>query len=149
MPKVFISKELKNTHKIAENILTKALRKKRTSAFVMALVGELGSGKTMFVQGAAKAFGIKEKIKSPTFIILRRHKIPNSKYLYHLDLYRIHNAKEVLNLGWEEIISDPDNIVLVEWADKIKKILPKDAVQINFKHKGKNKREIKISQINH
>ena len=105
-------------------------------AVVLALMGDLGSGKTAFAQAFAEALGVREKIKSPTFIIFRKHEIParsdraqlwrarqKSKFrrLYHFDVYRIHSEKEILNLGWEEIIKNQANIVLVEWADKIEK----------------------------
>mgnify|MGYP001582551035 CR=1 FL=1 len=125
-------------------------RRRGRGALVLALIGELGSGKTTFVKNFAQVLSIKEKIKSPTFIIFRKHQIPSVlktqfKFLYHFDVYRIKNEKEILNLGWKEIISNPKNIVLVEWADKIKKILPKDVIYIYFKHKGKDERTIIIS----
>ena len=125
-----------------------------TGALVLALYGDLGSGKTTFAQAFAEALGVKEKIKSPTFIIFRKSNIKSQKsksryfyhfyHFYHFDVYRINNEKEILNLGWEEIISNPENIVLVEWADKIEKILPKNSIKINFKHLKGDKREVEI-----
>ena len=123
-----------------------------TGALVLALIGDLGSGKTTFARAFAEALGVKEKIKSPTFIIFRKSKVADKKwqekvfkYFYHFDVYRINSEKEILNLGWEEIISNPENIVLVEWADKIEKILPKNSVKINFKHLKGDKREIVLN----
>ena len=119
-------------------------------AVVLALMGDLGSGKTTFAQMFAKALGIDEKIKSPTFIIMRKHKLKHEaqfKYFYHFDVYRIHSEKEILNLRWEEIINNPQNIVLVEWADKIEKILPKKCVKIEFEHLRGDKREIQIKNM--
>ena len=120
-------------------------------ALVLALMGDFGSGKTTFAQTFAEALGVKEKTKSPTFIIFRKSKIADKEWnkkgfenFYHFDVYRIHNEKEILNLGWEEIISNPKNIVLVEWADKIEKILPKNCVKIMFKHLKGDKREMEI-----
>lgn len=104
---------------------------------VIALTGELGAGKTTFTQGFAEGLGIKDKIISPTFVLIRQH----GKNFYHIDLYRLENFKD---LGLEEIISDPNNIVLIEWAEKIKKILPKSTTFINFTTLDKNKREITI-----
>ncbi len=125
-------------------------------AFVVALEGELGGGKTTFLQGFAKGLGIKEKILSPTFVILKRFKISrlirvssaageNLKFknFYHLDCYRIRKAEEILDLGFKKIVSDPGNIVAIEWANKIKKIIPKNALWLKFEFVDKNKRKIK------
>ncbi|MEK7104895.1 MAG: tRNA (adenosine(37)-N6)-threonylcarbamoyltransferase complex ATPase subunit type 1 TsaE [Patescibacteria group bacterium] len=150
----FASSSLEESRKIAKDFAKRILAERRAEngALVLALTGDLGSGKTVFAQAFAEALGVKEKIKSPTFIIFRRSKIENKKWqdggfenFYHFDVYRIHNEKEILNLGWEEIISNPKNIVLAEWADKIEKILPKNCVKIMFKHLRGDKREITIS----
>jgi len=136
----------------ANDILVGKIGRKFNEALVLALTGDLGSGKTTFAQNFAEALEIKEKIKSPTFIIFRKSKVKNKKWIekcfenfYHFDVYRIHNEKEILNLGWEEIVSNPKNIVLAEWADKIENILPKNCVKIIFKHLMGDKREITIS----
>lgn len=114
---------------------------KQTQSNIFALTGELGAGKTTFVQGFAKGLGIKEKIISPTFVLIRQHKIPDSnKTLYHIDLYRL---DQIDNLGLEEILSDPDNIVLIEWPEKLK-ILPKETVKISIQKEGSSKRKIII-----
>jgi tRNA threonylcarbamoyladenosine biosynthesis protein TsaE len=124
--------------------------------FVLGLEGELGGGKTTFLKGLAKGFGIKEKILSPTFLIFKKFKIPlqkrNSKtkrnirprFFYHLDCYRIEKEKDLLDLGFQKIIADPDNVIAVEWADKIKKIMPLNTIWIKFRFMNKNKREIVI-----
>lgn len=110
---------------------------------IIALTGELGAGKTTFAQGFAKGLGIREKIISPTFVLVRQHPIPNTqKILYHIDLYRLENFKE---LGLKEIMEDPNNIVLIEWAEKAKDLLSKNTIYINFKALDKNKREITLS----
>lgn len=127
---------------------TKSLAKKLAKNFqdgVIGLFGELGAGKTMFTQGFAKGLGIKEKIISPTFVLIRQHKIPNTeKRLFHIDLYRLENMDEIKFLGLEEIWPDPKNIILVEWADKIKKILPKNTTKIIIEKLEGNKRLIII-----
>ena len=153
--KKIISNDIEVSKKFAQNFAKKILGegRKGSGALVLALMGDLGSGKTTFAQAFAEALGVKEKVKSPTFIIFRKSKIipltagQNSKfrYFYHFDVYRINSEKEILNLGWEEIISNPENIVLVEWADKIEKILPKGCVKINFKHLKGDKREIVLN----
>ena len=134
MKKEFITSSLTETKNLAKEIAQEILKKKsQKTGFVIGLKGELGSGKTSFVQGFAKGLGIKEKILSPTFVIYKKFKIKNSKYFYHFDCYRIKSPKEILELGFKEIISNPENIVLIEWADKIKKIMPKNTLWINFK----------------
>jgi len=152
-----IAKSTMQTEKVAADLVKKIERHKNKKAVVLAMAGDLGSGKTTFTQFFAKALGIKEKITSPTFVILRKFQIPNSKSqtnskfkfqnfktLAHIDAYRIENPKEILDLGWEEMVNNPENIILVEWADKIKKILPKDCVWVKFKHKNETTREIKV-----
>ena len=93
-------------------------------AYVLGLSGDLGSGKTTFVQGFAKGLGIKQRIVSPTFILMRTYEIPKGKYkhFYHIDLYRLEGdlESELVNLGLPEVLSDSTNIVLVEWVEKAK-----------------------------
>ncbi len=128
--------------------------KKTKRALILGLEGDLGGGKTTFLQGFAKGLGIKEKILSPTFIILKKFKIPEKKIqkqkfenFYHIDCYRLQKSKEILFLGFKEIISNPKNIVAIEWADRIRKILPKDALILRFKFVDQNRREIKVSSV--
>jgi len=158
------------TKKIGKNFSKKIKDRKNKKAVVLGLVGDLGGGKTTFLQGLAKGLGIKEKVLSPTFIIMRKYALESRKWpiarglgpigkvesgkkatlcpplstFYHFDCYRIQKPKEILDLGFKEIISDPKNIVVIEWAEKIKKILPKDTIWINFEFKDKNKRKIRI-----
>lgn len=126
---------------LAKEILGTKLRKR---ALIIGLEGDLASGKTTFLQGFAKGLGIKEKVLSPTFILMRKFIIRNSAFenFYHLDCYRIKKPKEILDLGLEEIISNLQNIVVVEWAEKIKKILPKNIIWIKFKFIDKTSRKL-------
>ena len=132
--------------KLAQNILKFSLKKK---AIVIALKGELGSGKTTFLQGFAKGLGIKDKILSPTFVILRKFQIPVSifEYFYHIDCYRIKKPEELLTLGFKEIISDSKNIVAIEWAEKVNKLLPKESIILDFKFEKEKEREIAVKYI--
>lgn len=127
-------------------IETKTLAGKLAQKFttgVIALTGELGAGKTTFVQGFAKGLGIKDSIISPTFVLIRQHEIPDSKkMLYHIDLYRLENFS---NLGLPEILSNLENIVLIEWAEKIKTLLPTKTIYISFESLADNKRKITIN----
>lgn len=118
---------------------------------VIALHGELGSGKTTFVQGLAKELGMKKRITSPTFIIVRRYKmnikykISNIKYFYHVDLYRINCEEEIKGLGIAEIIEDQTNVVVMEWAEKMGEMLPKRRIDIHFEYIDEDKRKIIIN----
>ena len=127
---------------------TKAIARKIAAEFdsgVIALTGELGAGKTTFTQGFAEGLGIKDKIISPTFVLMRIHKIPKSeKTLYHIDLYRLEGREQFLGLGLEEIINDPNNIILIEWAEKAKDLLPKNTTWINIVQEGENSRKITV-----
>ena len=118
--------------------------KNKKEGYVLGLKGDLGGGKTTFLQGLAKGLGVKEKILSPTFVILKKFKVQNSKFknFYHIDCYRIKNSKEIQSLGFKEIAAHPQNIVAVEWAERIAKILPKDTIFIHFKFISKGKRKI-------
>ena len=118
-------------------------------ARVVALVGDLGAGKTTFVQWFARALGIKETVHSPTFVILKTYHVQNTKYkirhVVHIDCYRISSPKELIHLGFKELVRDKDAVILVEWADRIRSLLPKDALWIRFEHgEEKNERFIKF-----
>ncbi|MFH1832581.1 MAG: tRNA (adenosine(37)-N6)-threonylcarbamoyltransferase complex ATPase subunit type 1 TsaE [Candidatus Levyibacteriota bacterium] len=152
--KIFITKSAEETQKIA-----KSLVRKIKNGGVLALYGDLGSGKTTFTQGLAKELGIK-RIISPTFIIIRSYKIKNhpfgklrakikntiknSKIFYHIDLYRVERVTDVNNLGIEEIFENPQNIIVIEWAEKMKELLPKKRIDIYFEYLEENKRKIEI-----
>ena len=114
-------------------------------ATIIALVGNLGAGKTTFTQGFAEGLGIKEKIQSPTFVILKEYKITSEKfkYFYHIDCYRLKNEKDAKTIDLEEIIKNPENLVLIEWAERVKKILPKkQLLTIKFFHINEETRKI-------
>lgn len=111
---------------------------------VVALIGDLGGGKTTFAQGFAAGLGLKEKIKSPSFLVYREYKIPAKKKLeafYHFDLYRLKGAEQILDLGFSEIL-EGKNLVLVEWADRILELLPSGALIIEFIFKSPKERSL-------
>ena len=140
MEREFISSSPAKTKKLGQKLAQEILKKKpEKRAFVIGLAGELGGGKTTFLQGFAKGLGIREKILSPTFVIMRRF-----NNFYHIDCYRIKKPKELLDLGFKEIISNPKNIIAIEWADKIKKILPKNTLWLKFEFINEKTRKITI-----
>ena len=136
------SQTKKRGEMFAKKILTARRMQKR--AVVLGLKGDLGGGKTTFTQGFARGLGIKEKILSPTFIILKKFPIQNSwfEHLYHIDCYRISNFKEILKLGFQKILSNPKNIIIIEWVEKIRKELPRDAPILRFEFRNQKKRKI-------
>jgi len=145
--KKIITRSAGRTKEVGEKLARIILKNKpKKQAVVVGLEGNLGAGKTTFLQGFAKGLGIREKILSPTFVILKHFKITKSEFtdFYHIDCYRINNEKEILEIGFKDIISNPENIVAIEWADKIKKILPKKNIRIKFKFINEKKREIVI-----
>jgi tRNA threonylcarbamoyladenosine biosynthesis protein TsaE len=119
------------------------------SGDIICLYGDLGSGKTTFVQGLASGLGISERIISPTFVIVRQHSLENNKTFYHIDLYRLENESELQNIGLSDIFSDKNTIVLVEWAERLGKYLPEKRWDIRFQHLEKDKRQISIQKFNY
>jgi tRNA threonylcarbamoyladenosine biosynthesis protein TsaE len=140
-----ITKSAAETQKLAHE-LASTLKEDGTKRNVIALIGDLGSGKTTFVQGLAKSLGIVVRLVSPTFILMRRYQMKKGM-LYHLDAYRIDQnvQEEVENLGLSEIWDDKENIVVIEWAEKIQKFLPKDTIWINFEYVDENERKVTLS----
>lgn len=142
-------------------------------ATVIALTGELGAGKTTFAAAFAKAFGIRERIQSPTFVLVKEYALQrgNMQYekwdmdeklrrnvrspypilhisyskLVHIDCYRLERPAELLRLGLRETLADPRAIVLIEWAERIRRVLPKDTVWIELRHGAtKSERFVRI-----
>lgn len=110
---------------------------------VFALCGDLGAGKTRLVQGLAQGLGIKSRVTSPTFNILKVYKASKKiRSFYHIDAYRLRSEKDLIALGAQEFFSLPDAVIAIEWADKITKILPKDAKVIKISPLSEVKREI-------
>lgn len=100
----------------------------------IALNGDLGAGKTTFVQGLAKAFGVKERVTSPTFVYMHVHKTKKEGMLFvHADAYR-GDADTLREIGIDEYLADPKAVVVIEWADKVKELLPDDTVGLRFSH---------------
>jgi tRNA threonylcarbamoyladenosine biosynthesis protein TsaE len=120
------------------------------SARVLALAGNLGAGKTNFIQGFAKGLGIKETINSPTFVILRKYPLANAcsgfEVFYHIDCYRLGSDKELLQLGVEGILKDPASIVAVEWPEIADNLFPRKVLMIEFETLGANERRIVINE---
>ena len=114
---------------------------------VIALIGELGAGKTTFTKELLKAKGVRKRITSPTFGLIAEYKV-GKKDFYHVDLYRIGSLKEFTALGISQTWQQPNSTYIIEWADKISRILPKGTIIIRFSHSSEsnpNQRKISIS----
>jgi tRNA threonylcarbamoyladenosine biosynthesis protein TsaE len=143
-----ISKSLKETEKIAKDFSQKILKKNRDMACVVCLSGDLGTGKTTFTQSFAKNLGIKRKVNSPTFVIMKRYPLFENSFSFknfvHIDAYRLKDEKELLVLGWEEIISNKENLIFIEWPEKIIKAIPKKHHKIKISHTKEGYRKFTI-----
>ena len=138
-----VSNSLEETKTIA-----KLLAEKIPIGKVIALIGNLGTGKTTFTQGFASAMGIKEKVGSPTFKLISEYSGKNGS-LYHIDAYRLDGAKEFLNIGGEDYLYPENGITIIEWADLILDLLDEKIIYIHLSRiEGeKNKRKIEIEGI--
>lgn len=155
--KVFVTNSALETQilgaKFARSILAQAVQGvSLLGDNVIALYGDLGSGKTTFVQGLTKGLGVNKRIISPTFMILRTYNIKNTKkklkMFYHADLYRIRDQKDSEELGLKEIMNNSQNVIAIEWAEKIKSLLPKKRWEIYFDYLSESKRRIKLVSLN-
>ena len=110
---------------------------------LLALSGELGSGKTCFTKGLALGLGVSAEyqITSPTFTLINEY--PGRCKLYHFDVYRLNGYSELEDLGYEEYLSG-DGVVVIEWAEKISKQIPDDSIFINFEYVDENSRKMII-----
>ncbi len=146
-----ITKSPKETQKLGHFLFNKISLATDKNALVIALEGELGAGKTTLVQGLAKILGIKAKVKSPTFTLMKKYKINfrlstfNFKFLYHLDCYRLRDHRDLMSLGIKDILNNKENVILIEWPERIRKILPKNHIKIHMDHIDKNTRKVSIS----
>lgn len=138
---------------------------------ILALSGNLGAGKTTFTQGLAKALGIKDRVVSPTFVVMKSFLIPEPKgrklhsiasfargfgrpekatrdkrFFWHIDCWRL-DQSDFEYLGLKEILENRENIVCLEWAERVKKLLSRNAVLLRFEHLGGNKRKVTISNF--
>jgi tRNA threonylcarbamoyladenosine biosynthesis protein TsaE len=149
MEKIFFSNSEAETKKIAQKLAKEILRiKEKKESVVLGLEGDLGGGKTTFLQGFAKGLGIKEKILSPTFVIMKKFPLSKGDFLFffHLDSYRTQSSKDFFFLRFEEIVSNPKHVIAIEWADKVKDIMPQKTIWIKFILLSAKKRKIIISK---
>ncbi len=133
----YITNSRQETIKLGER-----LAKRLKAGQLVALIGELGSGKTTFVKGIAKGLGVKDYryVNSPSFVIIKEYQ--GSTPLYHFDVFRLDSADDLASVGYEEYFYG-DGICVVEWADKIKKLLPKKYLEIKIEILKDGRRRLK------
>ena len=147
----FITEKISETKKLG-----KLLASELTGGEVICLFGELGAGKTTFTQGLLEGLGAEKPYTSPTFVVMKEYEIRRKKkevrskkreidIIYHFDAYRV-EAEDMMNLGWEEIIADSSNICIIEWADKLKQIIPARAIWIGFTWLDAKRRKLTIGE---
>ena len=145
MQGVYITGSAEETKELAKEFAGKL--KKGTT---LCLFGELAAGKTTFTQGLGEYFGI-TRLTSPTYVIVSEYPVKTThdhiKTLYHIDLYRLKSHRETKAFDLSEIWSDPANLTVIEWSDRLEDYLPKDRYEIRFKNAGANTREINIQMI--
>lgn len=141
MTKTIITNSEKETFEYA-----KTFAKSLKGGEVIGLVGNLGAGKTFFSKGLAAGLGVKQNVNSPTFVVMKVYKITNQnskiKNLVHIDAYRLESAEDLEAIGATEYFGQEDTVTIIEWADKIKKILPEKTRLITISHYKDTSRKI-------
>lgn len=129
---------------IQRNVLSSC--KPGKSARVFALIGELGAGKTTFSKTLLKELGVEQHVQSPTFSIINSYDIGFQGFtkVFHIDVYRIDDTKELEVLHFADILKDPQHVVVIEWADKMRELIPSDATWMTFEHDTTQTRTVTI-----
>ena len=138
-----ISKSEKDTFNIAKNFATQL-----QGGEVLCLVGDLGAGKTAFTKGIAAGLKIKNTITSPTFVLMKIYKVTERKaikFLSHIDAYRLSAGEQLLEIGADDYLGNPECVTIIEWADRVEDIWPEKRILVEFKIGKGDRREIKIS----
>jgi len=131
---------ISNSPSQTENLAKKFLIK-NPGVNLIGLSGDLGSGKTVFVKGIAKALGIKRNITSPTFVIEKIYQIKD-RQLVHIDAYRLSRQDDLQSIGFDEFANDQGNIIVIEWPEQIFSKIPEKMKIINFNYVSENERKI-------
>ncbi len=111
---------------------------------VVALYGDLGSGKTCFVKGVARGLNLSNPVKSPSFSIINEY--PGKIPLFHIDFYRLEKSAEIEDIGWMEYL-DSGGIVIIEWAERVKNMLPSKRIDVYFEILGNAARHVEIIAV--
>jgi len=116
-------------------------------ARVIALTGELGSGKTTFTQSFGKFLGVNRRLLSPTFALRSQYKTQSKRYpiLEHFDWYRLKGIQDLSPIGWKEALNDPARILIIEWPERARRALPKSFTHIKLAHTKEKERSAVIT----
>ena len=133
-----------NIEQIASEIINKIFKNKNDKATIVTLSGDLGAGKTTLTKEIAKQLGVKGNIVSPTFVIMKIYKTKHIKFkkLIHLDAYRLNSDKELLKIGWNELVENKDNLILIEWPERVSGCFDNSQFKIEISHIDSETREI-------
>ena len=113
---------------------------------VIALQGQLGAGKTTFVQGLAQALGVSQAVMSPTFALEKQYQTNKGFTLHHFDWYRLEDPEAVAMLGVEELFGQPESVVVIEWPERNPELLPSDTIRIKITYVDEQVRKITINR---
>jgi tRNA threonylcarbamoyladenosine biosynthesis protein TsaE len=139
-----VSKSLEETGLAAQNFLNTLGSSEGT--LLIALSGDLGAGKTAFVQACASILGVKSSITSPTFVIMKKYSLvgQNFKQLVHIDAYRLKNGDELNKLRFQELFNEKGNIIFLEWPENVSDALPEVKFELRFFFVDQNTRKIEL-----
>ena len=142
------TERLQSTEQMADfaaTLLEGLLPREDGRATVLALTGDLGAGKTAFVKALAAHLGITEEVTSPTFVIMKKYPIMSGsdfKQLVHIDAYRMKDGQELSVLRWGELLSDPGNLIALEWPELVADVVPDSAIKLSFAHVDEHTRDV-------
>lgn len=151
-----VKKEVKNIDElkaVAEGFLATILHEPpKNTATVVGLSGDLGAGKTAFTKCVAEVLGITDVVTSPTFILEKVYNIPKGGIvderfvkLIHIDAYRLNEGSEMSALGWDDLLADNHNLILLEWPEQVESALPRDMIKLSFEFVSESVRRIELA----
>lgn len=137
------------TQNIAKDIIDALLEEEgvRGTSTIIALKGDLGAGKTVFVKGVAEHLGVVGVVTSPTFVIEKIYALPEGapwKHLVHIDAYRLEGEEELASIGWNTLATDPNNLICIEWPEQVGLGVPERAHWLEFESVDENTRTITL-----
>jgi tRNA threonylcarbamoyladenosine biosynthesis protein TsaE len=143
--KQFITHSLEETQKLAHDWLA-SLEQSENEALIVGLYGNLGAGKTAFTQAVAKELGIGEPVTSPTFVIEKIYETKHLifKRLVHIDAYRLEKGSELQALDFEKLVENKNNLIIIEWPENVKDILPENHHKIHCEFVDETTRKFEV-----